>query len=180
MLQNFFPFYFFFKDFIYLFMIEGEREREAEGEAGSMQGAWHGTQSQVSRITPWAEGGAKPLSHLGWPLPSTLKPILLQLSLYHCTKTALSRCPVVSTWIGSFWHSHSSFDVHSSVASRTSDYTLPDFSSFVLVSFSCSSSCLLLLDVGVPQGLAFGHLPFSMWPWLEILGIIPWCLSLSW
>ncbi|CAK7304454.1 hypothetical protein VULLAG_LOCUS11139 [Vulpes lagopus] len=28
-----------------------------------MQGARHGTRSQVSRITPWAEGDAKPLSH---------------------------------------------------------------------------------------------------------------------
>ena len=46
---------------------EREREREAEtqaeGEAGSMQGARRGTRSQVSRITPWAEGGAKLLSH---------------------------------------------------------------------------------------------------------------------
>ena len=52
-------------------MKDTEREREvetqAEGEAGSMQGAWHGIQSQVSRITPWTEGGAKPLSHPGCP-----------------------------------------------------------------------------------------------------------------
>ena len=51
---------------------EREREREAEtqaeGKAGSMQGARHGTQSWVSRIMPWAEGGAKLLSHLGCPL----------------------------------------------------------------------------------------------------------------
>ena len=39
----------FFKDFIYLFMRihreerEGEAETQAEGEAGSMQGAQHGT-----------------------------------------------------------------------------------------------------------------------------------------
>ena len=50
---------------------EREREREAEtqaeGKAGSIQGAGLGTPSQVSRITPWAEGGAKPLSHLGCP-----------------------------------------------------------------------------------------------------------------
>ena len=50
---------------------EREREREAEtqaeGEAGSMQGAQCGTPSWVSRITPWAEGGAKPLSHPGCP-----------------------------------------------------------------------------------------------------------------
>ena len=47
---------------------EGEAETQAEGEAGSMQGARRGTQSQVSRIRPWAEGGAKPLSHLGCPV----------------------------------------------------------------------------------------------------------------
>ena len=53
----------------YLFMRDTEREAEtqAEGEAGSMQGAQSGTQSQVSRTRPWAEGGAKPLSHLGCP-----------------------------------------------------------------------------------------------------------------
>ena len=37
-----------------------EREREAqtqaEGEAGSMQGAWRGTWSRDSRLTPWAKG----------------------------------------------------------------------------------------------------------------------------
>ena len=32
-----------------------------------MQGAQPGTRSWVSRITPWAEGGAKPLSHPGVP-----------------------------------------------------------------------------------------------------------------
>ena len=50
---------------------EREREREAEtlaeGEAGSMQGAQCGTRSRVSRITPWAEVCAKPLSHPGCP-----------------------------------------------------------------------------------------------------------------
>ena len=44
-------------------MKDREAETQAEGGAGSMQGAQPGTQSQVSRITPWAEGGAKPLSH---------------------------------------------------------------------------------------------------------------------
>ena len=47
---------------------EREAETQAEGEAGSMQGAQRGTQFWVSRITPWAEGGAKPLSHQGCPL----------------------------------------------------------------------------------------------------------------
>ena len=47
--------------------IEREREKEAEGEAGSMQGAQCGTRSWVSRILLWAEGSAKPLSHLGCP-----------------------------------------------------------------------------------------------------------------
>ena len=62
--------------FIYSWEKEREREREAEtqaeGEAGSIQGAQHGTPSRVSRITPWAEGGAKPLSHQGCPLVSLL------------------------------------------------------------------------------------------------------------
>ena len=44
-----------------------EAKTQAEGEAGSMQGARHGTRPRVSRIRPWAEGGAKPLSHLGCP-----------------------------------------------------------------------------------------------------------------
>ena len=35
---------------------EREAETQAEGEAGSMQGARCGTQSRVSRITPWAKG----------------------------------------------------------------------------------------------------------------------------
>ena len=42
-----------------------EAETQAEGEAGSMQGTHRGTRSRVSRITPWAEGSTKPLSHLG-------------------------------------------------------------------------------------------------------------------
>ena len=68
--------YNFFKDFIYLFMREREREREAEtqaeGEAGSMQGTGCGTR-RVSRTTPWAAGGAKPLSHPGCPKAAILK-----------------------------------------------------------------------------------------------------------
>ena len=35
---------------------EREAETQAEGEAGSMQGARHGTRSWDSRIMPWAEG----------------------------------------------------------------------------------------------------------------------------
>ena len=59
----------FLKDFLfYLLMKDTERERErvrgaetqAEGEAGS-------TRSRVSRITPWAAGGTKPLHHQGCP-----------------------------------------------------------------------------------------------------------------
>ena len=68
--------------FIDLFMKDRQREREreereaetqAEGRAGSMQGARRGTQSWVSRITPWAAGGAKPLRHRGCPVVDDLK-----------------------------------------------------------------------------------------------------------
>ena len=41
---------------------EREAETQAEGEVGSTQGARRGTWSQVLRIMPWAEGGAKLLS----------------------------------------------------------------------------------------------------------------------
>ena len=54
---------------------EREAETQAEGEAGSMQGARLGTRSQVSRITPWAEGGTKPLSHPGCLNLTNLKQI---------------------------------------------------------------------------------------------------------
>ena len=60
---------------VYFFMRHTEREAEtqAAGEAGSMQGAPCGTLFLVSRIRPWAEGGAKPLSHPGCPKINILK-----------------------------------------------------------------------------------------------------------
>ena len=72
----FFFYHAFLKDFIYLFKTDRERERETETETetetqeegGPMQGARHGTPSQVSRIAPQAEGSVKPLGHRGCPL----------------------------------------------------------------------------------------------------------------
>ena len=64
--------FFFFKDFIYLFTRGREAETQAEGEAGSTQGALHGTRSRASRTRPWAEGSAKPLSHPGCPTAHVL------------------------------------------------------------------------------------------------------------
>ena len=62
---------FFLRFYLFIHERHTEREREAEtwakGEAGSMQEAQHETQSPVSRITPWTEGGTKLLSHLGCP-----------------------------------------------------------------------------------------------------------------
>ena len=62
--------FFFFLRF-YLLIRERHTQREAEtqaqGEAGSMQGARRSTRSRVSRVTLWAEGGAKPLSQPGVP-----------------------------------------------------------------------------------------------------------------
>ena len=62
--------FFFFLRFIYLFIQRERRERQRHRQRekqASMLGAGHGTQSWVSRITPWAKGGSKPLSHLGCP-----------------------------------------------------------------------------------------------------------------
>ena len=47
-------------------------ETQAEGEAGSMQGTGGGTPSWVSRITPWAADGAKPLIHRGCSMVAIL------------------------------------------------------------------------------------------------------------
>ena len=44
-----------------------------------MQGARRGTLSRDSRIMPWAEGGAKPLSHSGRPSQTFLTWILLHV-----------------------------------------------------------------------------------------------------
>ena len=61
--------FFFFKDFIYLFIdTQREAETQGEGEAGSTQGTRCGTRFRVSRITPQAAGGAKPLHHQGCPV----------------------------------------------------------------------------------------------------------------
>ena len=84
--SSFFPSFFFSLRF-YLFIHEKHKEREreaetqAEGEAGSMQGARHGTRSPVSRTTPRAEGGAKPLGH--WGCPGTLSLVRTELLCGH-------------------------------------------------------------------------------------------------
>ena len=76
-----------FKNILYLFIHERYTEREAEiqaeGEAGFMQGARHGTRSQNSRVTPWAEGGAKPLSHQGCPREGKFNYYLILLGFYN-------------------------------------------------------------------------------------------------
>ena len=63
--------------FLKFYLFEREREREAEtqaeGEAGSIQGARCGTRSQVPRIMPQAEAGAKPLIHWDCPFSAFLK-----------------------------------------------------------------------------------------------------------
>ena len=64
--------YFFKKGFIFLVISVKEQQREAEtqaeGEEDSMPTAQRETPSQVSIITPWYEGSAKPLRHLGCPI----------------------------------------------------------------------------------------------------------------
>ena len=52
---------------------EREAEAQAEGEAGSMQRARRRTRSWVSRITPQAEGGTKPLAHRDCPVSNIFK-----------------------------------------------------------------------------------------------------------
>ena len=64
-------------------MKDTETETQAEGEADSMQGALLGTPSRASRIMPWAEGGAKPLSYPGCPTSYLLRKIEKYLECFY-------------------------------------------------------------------------------------------------
>ena len=67
-ISSYFFFFFFLRFYLFIHRHRGrEAETQGEGEAGSMQGAWCGTRSRVSRITTQAEGSTKPLSHPGCP-----------------------------------------------------------------------------------------------------------------
>ena len=48
-------------------------ETKAEGEAGSMQGAWHETQTRMPESHPEPKADAQPLSHPGIPRPDFSK-----------------------------------------------------------------------------------------------------------
>ena len=68
-------------------------ETQAEGEAGCMQGAQCGNRSWVSRMTPWAAGSAKPLSHPGIPNTNFFK-LHHEISYQH--KNDLSMANIVT------------------------------------------------------------------------------------
>ena len=79
---------------------EGERERQAEGEAGSTQGARHGTRSWISRITPQAAGGAKPLHHWGCPASIFFIGLCITVNFY----TIYKLCPCHINELDNAWH----------------------------------------------------------------------------
>ena len=61
----------FFKKILFIYSRETHRERQRHRQREKQapcREACRGTRSWVSRITPWAEGGTKPLSHQGCPL----------------------------------------------------------------------------------------------------------------
>ena len=61
--------FFVFSLRFYLFTHERQREKQTHRQREKQAPCWEpdsGTRSWVSRIMPWAEGGAKPLSHWGW------------------------------------------------------------------------------------------------------------------
>ena len=83
---------------------EGEAETQAEGEADSRQGAQRGTQSWVSRIRPWAEGGAKPLSHMGCPCSC------LCFRIYETGMIKKEKANK-REWIGDTWNNQDKFQI---------------------------------------------------------------------
>ena len=58
-----------------------------------MQGAQRWTRSQVSRITPWAEGAVKPLSHPGCPNKSILRAYYILGGVLRAENMAMN-CPI--------------------------------------------------------------------------------------
>ena len=78
-----------------------------------MQGAWRGTRSQDSKITPWAAGGAKLLSHRGCPSQAFFA------HLYTLPQT----CNIISTVSLSFLH------ILEAPTSRTCATVVPFFTS---------------------------------------------------
>ena len=78
LLSFFLRFHLFIHSLFILYSWETHRERQRHTGRGrsSMQGAQSVTRSRVSRITPWAEGNAKLLSHQGCPLNPNLNAIV--------------------------------------------------------------------------------------------------------
>ena len=67
--------------------IEREAETKAEGEAGSRQGTQRGTRFWISRILPWAEGGAKPLNQWGCPLAPHINLVFPTVNMWQLRNT---------------------------------------------------------------------------------------------
>ena len=115
-------YYYFFK--IYLFMkdTQRERERQAGGEAGSMQGAQRGTQSQDPRTSPWAEGRhltAKP-PRRPFPIPLVFnQKVLFSLSLP--SQTTLTTTENIHTYI--YPTVHPSVYIHTHIHSSNCSFT---------------------------------------------------------
>ena len=57
----------FFKDFIYLFIRDTEKERGTDTGRDRGRSRLHVGSLTWDSITPWTEGGTKPLSHPGYP-----------------------------------------------------------------------------------------------------------------
>ena len=64
-----------------------------------MQGARHGTRSQVSSIRPWAEGSAKPLSHLGCPDTDLFLSITTLLLLTEIKPALILQCILIESLV---------------------------------------------------------------------------------
>ena len=60
-------------------MRDTERQTQAEGEAGSLRGAWGGTQFQIPGSRPEPKADAQPLSQPGVPDSIFLKDFYLSL-----------------------------------------------------------------------------------------------------
>ena len=145
-------------------MRDTERGRDiAEGEAGSQQGAWYGTRSRASRITPWAKGRrltAKP--------PSCPRKVILFTWTYNWRFLGWVRCSILNSCEGS------ALSLDFNQITKDTFTVSPTFFNFLIGNIIQISSLSELQFLPYPKEQLLSG---SCWSHLELFA---WSCQLSW
>ena len=82
-------------------MRDSEAETQAEGEAGSMQGAWHRTRSQVPRSCPGLKAALN-----RWATQAARLQIFLNRTIHNSQNVEHPRCPSTDNQKNKMWYIH--------------------------------------------------------------------------